>query len=239
MKLCDEVAQENPENQRIGEVLCENYHYLVNAKVYGHKIDDAELEWYASEQLLHRYQYPEAMCTTAMETAHDYMLILLKQNALDKLELLEQSIESIYEKAKFEKVAEVSALCAANIYTNAYRLKNKPPSDELAKIKGYLHDYPTSKHIRSAYISALRASYLETASYRKVPDNLLNQAKEWSLQYPDDIEFPEGYFGLLMARLEYAQAHDQRNEQRRLFREMKTVAQRTDYSEYGETNDME
>ena len=72
-----------------------------------------------------------------------------------------------------------------------------------------------------------------------MPDNLLNQAKEWSLQYPDDIEFPEGYFGLLMARLEYAQAHDQRNEQRRLFREMKTVAQRTDYSEYGETNDME
>lgn len=239
LKLCDEVAQENPENQRVGEVLCENYHYLVNAKVYGHKIDDAELEWYASEQLLHRYQYPEAMCTTAMETAHDYMLILLKQNALDKLEVLEQSIESIYEKAKFEKVAEVSALCAANMYTNAYRLKNKPPSDELAKIKGYLHDYPTSKHIRSAYISALRASYLETASYRKVPDNLLNQAKEWSLQYPDDIEFPEGYFGLLMARLEYAQAHDQRNEQRRLFREMKTVAQRTDYSEYGETNDME
>jgi len=85
----------------------------------------------------------------------------------------------------------------------------------------------------------MRVAYLDTSSYRKVPDSLLSQAKEWSLQYPDEIEFPEGYFGLLLARLEYAQANDQRNEQRRIFREMKAVAQRTDYSEYNEANELQ
>ncbi len=41
-----------------------------------------------------------------------------------------------------------------------------------------------------------------------------------------------------MAKLEYAKEHDMRNEQRRVFREMKKLAANTDYSEYHEENSM-
>lgn len=46
------------------------------------------------------------------------------------------------------------------------------------------------------------------------------------------------YFGLLFSRLKYAQAQDMRNEQRRVYREMKTVAERANYSEYNESNQL-
>lgn len=56
--------------------------------------------------------------------------------------------------------------------------------------------------------------------------------------YPKKIEFQEAYFGLLFSRLKYAQAQDMRNEQRRVYREMKTVAERANYSEYNESNQL-
>jgi hypothetical protein len=93
-------------------------------------------------------------------------------------------------------------------------------------------------HVRAAVLTVWRIAYLDSSTYRKVPDKVLGDARTWAKSYPTEIEFPEGYFGLLLARLEYAQAHDQRNEQRRLFREMKAVAERTDYSEYNEDSDM-
>lgn len=55
---------------------------------------------------------------------------------------------------------------------------------------------------------------------------------------PKKIEFQEAYFGLLFSRLKYAQAQDMRNEQRRVYREMKTVAERANYSEYNESNQL-
>lgn len=70
------------------------------------------------------------------------------------------------------------------------------------------------------------------AEYKRVPDKIINTAKNWSQQYPDEIEFQEGYFDLLFSKLKYAMAHDMRNEKRRVLREMKTVAERADYSEY-------
>ena len=79
---------------------------------------------------------------------------------------------------------------------------------------------------------------MDTSDYRQVPEKILRRAKEWSLLYPEEIEFQEGYFGLLFARLEYAQANDMRNEQRRMFREMRLVAERANYSQYEERNEM-
>lgn len=86
-------------------------------------------------------------------------------------------------------------------------------------------------------------SYVElfdspSAEYKRVPDKIINKAKQWSEQYPKKIEFQEAYFGLLFSRLKYAQAQDMRNEQRRVYREMKTVAERANYSEYNESNQL-
>lgn len=80
--------------------------------------------------------------------------------------------------------------------------------------------------------------YSPSAEYKRVPDKIINKAKQWSEQYPKKIEFQEAYFGLLFSRLKYAQAQDMRNEQRRVYREMKTVAERANYSEYNESNQL-
>lgn len=92
--------------------------------------------------------------------------------------------------------------------------------------------------IRAAFIIASEAIYSPSAEYKRVPDKIINKAKQWSEQYPKKIEFQEAYFGLLFSRLKYAQAQDMRNEQRRVYREMKTVAERANYSEYNESNQL-
>ena len=89
-----------------------------------------------------------------------------------------------------------------------------------------------------SYISVSDLFYAQTADYKKVPDAVLRLAKEWAERYPEDIEFPEGYFRLLLSGLFYARAHDLRNEQRRLFREMKRIAENTDDSAYEERSQM-
>lgn len=75
----------------------------------------------------------------------------------------------------------------------------------------------------------------------------INGARMYKVHYLDEneqignpkkIEFQEAYFGLLFSRLKYAQAQDMRNEQRRVYREMKTVAERANYSEYNESNQL-
>lgn len=96
----------------------------------------------------------------------------------------------------------------------------------------------SSMHIRAAFIIASEAIYSPSAEYKRVPDKIINKAKQWSEQYPKKIEFQEAYFGLLFSRLKYAQAQDMRNEQRRVYREMKTVAERANYSEYNESNQL-
>ena len=60
-------------------------------------------------------------------------------------------------------------------------------------------------HVRAAVLTVWRIAYLDSSTYRKVPDKVLGDARTWANSYPTEIEFPEGYFGLLLARLEYAQ----------------------------------
>lgn len=102
----------------------------------------------------------------------------------------------------------------------------------------YDNEKAVSMHIRAAFIIASEAIYSPSAEYKRVPDKIINKAKQWSEQYPKKIEFQEAYFGLLFSRLKYAQAQDMRNEQRRVYREMKTVAERANYSEYNESNQL-
>lgn len=104
--------------------------------------------------------------------------------------------------------------------------------------KASIGEQCTIMHIRAAFIIASEAIYSPSAEYKRVPDKIINKAKQWSEQYPKKIEFQEAYFGLLFSRLKYAQAQDMRNEQRRVYREMKTVAERANYSEYNESNQL-
>lgn len=235
LQLCNELKEDN---QRIGEVLCENYAYLVNAKLYSDKNADVRTEWIKTVELLHRYGHPLELCKTAMKTAHDYMVTLIQRNELASLRQLTKAVEGVYENQHSAEIADIVALCNANIYSIHYAKTKELLTDEYEKVRKFYADFPESMHVRAAVLTVWRIAYLDSSTYRKVPDKVLGDARTWAKSYPTEIEFPEGYFGLLLARLEYAQAHDQRNEQRRLFREMKSIAERTDYSEYNEESDM-
>ena len=173
-----------------------------------------------------------------MHTAYEYMITLIRKHDLQELIDLASFLEEAYGKVHIVGVGENAALCSANIYSISFMKDKTKPVDESNKVKQYFKEFPESMHIKAAYLTVCRIDYVDTSTYRRVPDKLISNAKTWAKQYPEEIEFPEGYFDLLLDRLEYAQAHDQRNEQRRLFREMKSVAERTDYSEYGEESDM-
>lgn len=220
LNRCEEIAALLPENKRVGQVLCQNYRYLANAKLYHDTNAEIEAEWGKTVRLLEQYQYQREICRTAMEIARDYMHILLGKDDAARLEGLEQTIEKIYSQCKEAKIAELAALCSANLLTIAYKRTNRVLTNKFEKIKAYYSDYPAAIGVRSAFIASCRVVYLDTSDYRQVPEKILRRAKEWSLLYPEEIEFQEGYFGLLFARLEYAQANDMRNEQRRMFREM-------------------
>lgn len=170
-----------------------------------------------------------------MESAGEAIRYLTRKNDISGLQQLESLAHNICQKRTICEAAEVESLCIANIAASRKKVEIQP----YETIQQYLKAFPQSKSIRMSYISVSDAFYAQSADYRKVPDAVMHRAKEWAELYPEDIEFPEGYFGLLVSGLFYAQSHDLRNEQKRLFREMKRIADNTDYSEYEETNQMQ
>ena len=171
-----------------------------------------------------------------LDAVEEYFRTLVQRKKEDKLFELERFMAQVYEENGRCEAAEVAALCLANLYNSGGHRKITP--DEYETIKKYLQKFPESMHIRAAFIIASEAIYSPSAEYKRVPDKIINKAKQWSEQYPKKIEFQEAYFGLLFSRLKYAQAQDMRNEQRRVYREMKTVAERANYSEYNESNQL-
>ena len=235
LQLCLNVKADS---EKIAVKLCECYGFLVNGKRNKDNNADIEPEWTNIATILRKYVYPLEAVKTAMNTAHEYLITLIRKKDLNALEQLDSFLSELYSHQHIVEVAEIIALCNANMYSISHE-KNKNSRSELyEKVETLYKDFPESMHTRAAFVSVARTAYLDTSSYRKVPDKILSLAKSWAEQYPDKIEFPEGYFGLLLARLEYARANDQRNEQRRMFREMKQVAEKTDYSEYNEENEM-
>ena len=233
----EELARMLPGQVKISEAVCRGYTFLMNAKQYHHA--DIIPVWENIENIIRTCDYPEQLCKLAATCAHDYITALIGKDNVPRLKLLEEFLEEAFQRNKIAEIADVAALCTANIYTITRKNNKSANSDEcIRKLKGYLDAFPESMLICSAFISVSRVIYVDTSSYRRVPDKLLDKAKAWALQYPEEIEFQEGYFGLLYSRLEYAREHDMRNEQRRLLREMKIVAERADYSEYHEGNNM-
>lgn len=236
VNMIDGVEHILLKNSTFGLLLCENYRVIAAGKYVSNKCFNDE--WKQIQRILSEYECSDDMIAMAMKVANSRMLSLKRNGDVDGLIALELYLEEIYEEHKLLSVSEEAALVTANVYMFNMRRRDNRLAREYDKIKGYLREYPDSKKIRSAYITITMEEYLNTSRYRKVPNEVISQAKNWFNEYPDDIEFPEAYFGILMAKLEYAQTHDMRNEQGRLFKEMKKVAENTDYAEYHEENSM-
>ena len=156
-------------------------------------------------------------------------------------------MEEIYKHWHTDGIAGIAAMCSVKLYTKALSMKtggsspgkhNINMSKESEKVKRYYNDFPESKQVRASFLAVCRDDYLENSEERRVPDKLLHDVERWIQEYPNETGFSEGYFGLLLARLQYAQAHNDRNEQKRIFGKMKACAKNTDCSECKEENNM-
>lgn len=235
LEKCCEIVKGMQEIPELGELCCSNYVRLQHLKLYEDRSANLLPEWTQIEKLLMQWEYPEKMCRISMEAAGEAIRYLTKRSDISGLQQLEKLAHTIYQKKKICEAAEAECLCIANIAA----IRKKVEIQSYETIQQYLEAFPQSKSIRMSYISVSDAFYTRGADYRKVPDTVMRRAKEWAELYREDIEFPEGYFGLLVSRLFYAQSHDLRNEQRRLFGEMKRIAESTDYSEYEEENQLQ
>lgn len=236
LKKCGELTQLLADNKRIAVICCQNYGRLMHLRLYKNVNAEIQEEWNAIVEILKQCNYDEDVYKNVLNAVEEYFRTLVQRKKEDKLFELERFMAQVYEENGRCEAAEVVALCLANLYSSVGHRKITP--DEYETIKKYLMKFPKSMHIRAAFIIASEAIYSPSAEYKRVPDKIINKAKQWSEQYPKEIEFQEAYFGLLFSRLKYAQAQDMRNEQRRVYREMKTVAERANYSEYNESNQL-
>lgn len=223
-------------NRRIAMCCCQNYGRLMHLQLYENQATEIQQEWNSIVEILKQCNYDEDICKTAVSAANEYFHTLIQRKKDDELAKLEDSMDQVHQESGLCEAAEIAALCLANLYKSGGQRKITPEIYE--KVKKYLRNFPESMRIRAAFIITSEAIYSQSAEYKRVPDRIINDANKWSMQYPSEIEFQEGYFGLLFSRLKYAQEQDMRNEQRRVFREMKKVAGRANYSEYNEHNQL-
>ncbi len=229
-----EIESELPKSSKVGLGLCECLNALIDKRFIAE--EDFSPIWNRVQDILESYEYSEEMFDIAMKSADDTMHMMLRNDDLDGLKKLERYLEGLYKDHPCLCIAVVAALTTANVFSITFNGMGRKLSKELKKIKKYYHDYPEEMRIRSAYVTGCEMEYLDTSALRRVPDELIEKAREWSLQYTDEIEFQEAYFGLLLARIEYSQAHDMRDEEQRVFSEMELLSKRVDYSEYHEEN---
>ena len=236
LEKCKDLVRLLDGNRRIAMCCCQNYGRLMHLRLYENQATEIQKEWNSIVEILKQCNYDEDICKTAVSAANEYFHTLIQRKKDDELAKLEDSMDQVHQESGLCEAAEIAALCLANLYKSGGQRKITPEIYE--KVKKYLRNFPESMRIRAAFIITSEAIYSQSAEYKRVPDRIINDANKWSMQYPSEIEFQEGYFGLLFSRLKYAQEQDMRNEQRRVFREMKKVAGRANYSEYNEHNQL-
>lgn len=121
-----------------------------------------------------------------LDAVEEYFRTLVQRKKEDKLFELERFMAQVYEENGRCEAAEVAALCLANLYNSGGHRKITP--DEYETIKKYLQKFPESMHIRAAFIIASEAIYSPSAEYKRVPDKIINKAKQWSEQYQPIIQ---------------------------------------------------
>lgn len=238
LEKCEELSRRLPENPKIGYLCCENYGRLFHLRRYHDRNAETSEDWDKALELLERYHYPEDMCRMAMDFAGEYLHVLVQKKKLKQIRQMEEALTVIYTKHPLPEIAEVLAIATANAYLLSPGWEKERQEREYGTLKRCLADFPDSMRVRSSYISVTNAECSKHEGSRDVPDKVMTRAKDWSEQYPEEIEFQEGYFGLLLTHLRYAQVHGKKNEERRTFSKMKELAEKTDYSEYGEENQM-
>lgn len=236
---CARLAKQFPENKDLSEELIRSYGRLLHLRRYCEKTDGAWDDWRHIKEYFFMVPCGEdnEIGAVIAAAAQEYLRVLTDQEDLARIDTLATDLDEIYKSLHTLEIAEMMALAYGNLEGVSERRHRAAPQGILDQLKNLLADYPQSQKIRLSYIRCAEM-VMHADGERDIPKRLLSLAKEWEQAYPDELEFKEAYFGMLQTHLFYAQARDMRNEQRRTFKEMKEVADRADYDEYQEGNDM-
>lgn len=234
----ERIINEDTNSEELNSAMIGDYGRLIHLRRYHKETRDTMKDWANIDGHIRKCQsFNEDVLDKICEAAKECRIVIGSQKKSDAYHLVVAPLEYVHSKTKSKKIAGELSICYANIATG---LRNKHESvlaSIFDKVKNLHREYPDDKKIRMSYIRCIE-SELENDGYRDVPKKTLQMAREWYLQYPDEIEFKEAYFGLLLTHLFYSQRNDMRNEQRRTFKIMKEVAESADYDEYNEENQM-
>ena len=121
------------------------------------------------------------MCRTATKYADDYSHSLIcRKDSRSLLLKLKQLSDTIGRRYNMCKAIETAALCIANIFAGQTGTSYENDPEMYECLKQYLELFPDSKVIRMSLIRTSDIIYSHTSGYRRVPDRLLAQAKNWS-----------------------------------------------------------
>ena len=149
-------------------------------------------------------------------------------------------LEELFVTQPLVEVAELLAVSTANLYMLHIKNDGEHCDNPFEKIRGYLHAFPRSRRVRSAYAMVCAEKYTKGFNrFRDVPPKVMKRLKDWYKQYPDEIEFRESYFHLLWAHLEYTKTYGMRAGEMRTFHEMEQLAKNANYDDYFEENQLQ
>ena len=235
---CDGLYKLLLQDARFGYVCCVNYSNLYRLKRYLKMPVAIETLWDRVLTNITVYGYNETICNEGMEIAQKYLQHLMSEKDLQKIKLFRDCIEQIYFNCRTALVVGVAALTSANYFYFMRKANGKILYSEHDVLKKYYKDFPEVMKVRSSYITVTSYVYYEKHGVCEVPKLVLELAKKWSLLYPNEIEFQESYFHLLWSQFEYAHSKKNKRQLRQIISEMEGVAQRANYSEYDEDNQM-
>ncbi|MBR4909017.1 MAG: SIR2 family protein [Acidaminococcaceae bacterium] len=235
---CDGLCNVLLQDTRLGYVCCVNYNNLYRLKRYLKMSVAIETLWDRVLNIITVYDYNAKICNEGMEIAKKYLQHLVSEKDLHNIKLFRDRIKLIYVNCHTAAVVGVAALTSANYFSFMREAHGKFLYNEYDVIKKYYKDFPEVMRVRSSYITVTSYIYYEKHGVCEVPKSVLELAKNWSLLYPEEIEFQESYFHLLWSQFEYAHCKKKKRQLRHIISEMEAVAQRSYYSEYNEDNQM-
>lgn len=234
LQRIERLMQDAPRCSFVEELLAEHYMLLANFRLYQREGTDFSHIWERTAALLHRCCVP-AVIDNAMEAGRYCMIGAVRKGDFQLVACIASECEAIRQEHGSVEAAELAASSVCNLLANPL-ISRQERDRALGRIDRYYKEYPQSRAVRRAYVVAARNRYTRNPGKKQVPGDLLDVAKAWSLQYPDEIEFQEAYFALVYFRCQYAIAHTQFVQIGPLLQELTAVADRVNFEEYRESN---
>lgn len=236
---CDGLYEVYEDKRKLALFCVEERGYLLHLRRYLNQPELIENEWNVVKKYMMAHKDDREICRGSITVANEFFEVLRRHGIHEQqcTEDFVMKLEELFVTQPLVEVAELLAVSTANLYMLHIKNDGEHSDNPFEKIRGYLHAFPRSRRVRSAYATVCAEKYTKGFNqFRDVPPKIMNRLKHWYKQYSDEIEFRESYFQLLWAHLEYTRTHGMRAEEMRTFHEMEQLAKSANYDEYLEEN---